>query len=257
MRTPMMWILVAAAGCALGQPQQQPNETGARQLYYFAVTKKDELPPIRKDPPPPSAPANGVVHLGFRYSIALVNPDTNIARTVDPDRIFRKGECFALQLEANRSGYLYVLARQSSGSWKAMLPTPEMSEESNILDPGRKMRIPAEYCFEVSDPPGSEVLTVILSRDPRDVYQLNQGIRGAEPPPSEPRRQPATMELASARLVNSEVERMARQYGTRDLLFHKIEKPQDPQESPFSVYVVNSSDKPASMVMTKVTIRHQ
>ncbi len=256
MRTPTMWILVAAAGCALGQTQQQPNETGARQLYYFAVTKKDPLPPIRKDPPPSATP-NGVVHLGFRYSIVLVNTTTNSAQTVDPDRIFRKGECFALQLESNRSGYLYVLARESSGSWKAMLPTPEMNEESNILDPGRKMRVPAGYCFEVSDPPGSEVLTVILSRDPRDVYQLNQGIRGSEAAPSEPRRQPATMELASARLVNSEVERMARQYGTRDLLFRKIEKPQDSQESPFSVYVVNSSDKPASMVMTKITIRHQ
>jgi hypothetical protein len=255
MRIQMMWVLVAAAGSLLGQPQQQPNEAGARQLYYFAVTKKDPLPPIRKEVP--AAPVNGVVHLGFRYSIALVDPDTNSTRTVDPDRIFHKGECFALQVEANRSGYLYVLARQSSGSWKAMLPTPEMSEESNILDPGTKMRIPAGYCFEVSDPPGSEVLTVILSRDPHDVYQLNRGIRSSEPPNSEPRRQPATMELASARLVNSEVERMARQYGTRDLLFHKIEKPKDPQESPFSVYVVNSSDKPASMVMTKVTIRHQ
>lgn len=256
MRFPREWVLVAMAGCLFGQ-SQQPNETGARQLYYFAVTKKDPLPPIRRDVPVVTASANGVVHLGFRYSIALVNPDTNRAQTVDPDRIFRKGECFALQVEANRSGYLYVLARQSSGSWKAMLPTPEMSEESNILDPGTKMRVPAGYCFEVSDPPGSEVLTVILSRDPRDVYQLNQGVRSPEPTSPEGQRPRATMELASARLVNSEVERMARQYGTRDLLFHKIEKPQDPQEPPFSVYVVNSSDKPAAMVMTKVTIRHQ
>lgn len=252
MRIPLICVLVAG-GSLMGQ--QQSNETGARQLYYFAVTKKDSLPPIRKEAP--ATPANGVVHLGFRYSILLVNPDTNRAQTVDPDRIFRKGDCFALQVEANRSGYLYVLARQSSGSWKAMLPTPEMSQESNILDPGTKMRIPAGYCFEVSDPPGSEVLTVILSRDPHDVYQLNQGVRNSEPPPSEQRRQGSTMELASARIVNNEVERMARQYGTRDLLFHKIEKPQDPQEPPFSVYVVNSSDKPAAMVMTKITIRHQ
>jgi hypothetical protein len=254
MRNPMIWVLVAAA-CAQAQPPQQPNDTGARQLYYFAVTKKDPLPPIRKEAP--AAPANGVVHLGFRYTVVLVNPDTNRSQSVDPDRIFRKGECFALQVEANRSGYLYVLARQSSGSWKAMLPAPEMSTESNILDPGRKIRVPADFCFEVSDPPGSEVLTVILSRDPHDIYQLNQGIHNSDAPSSEPRRQPAMMELASARLVNSEVERMARQYGTRDLLFHKIEKPQDPEEPPFSVYVVNSSDKPAAMVMTKVTIRHQ
>ncbi len=255
MRTPMTWVLVAAAACAQAQPQQQPNETGARQLYYFAVTKKDPLPPIRKEAP--ATPANGVVHLGFRYTVVLVTPDTNRAQSVDPDRIFHKGECFALQVEANRSGYLYVLARQSSGAWKAMLPAPEMSTESNILDPGRKIRVPADYCFEVSDPPGSEVLTVILSRDPHDIYQLNQGIHNSDAPSSEPRRQPATMELASARLVNSEVERMARQYGTRDLLFHKIEKPQDPDEPPFSVYVVNSSDRPSAMVMTKITIRHQ
>ena len=40
---------LAAVGAFAQQPKQKEKEAeGARELYYFAVTKKDPLPPIRR-----------------------------------------------------------------------------------------------------------------------------------------------------------------------------------------------------------------
>src|SRR5208283_1278272 len=117
-----------------------------------------------------SAPAPvPVVHLGIRYNLLLVD-DANQGVAVDSDRVFRKGDRLAIEVEANRSGYLYVLARQSSGSWQALLPSAEMSGESNVIDPGSKIRVPRAYYFEIQDPPGSERLVLVFSRAPQDFY---------------------------------------------------------------------------------------
>ena len=123
---------LAAVGAFAQQPKQKEKEAeGARELYYFAVTKKDPLPPIRRvaatrttqvavaappsqrtDAPPPAASSGapaGAVHLGFRYSLALVNSASGKSEAVDSDRVFQKGECLAIDFESNRSGYLLSL----------------------------------------------------------------------------------------------------------------------------------------------------
>jgi hypothetical protein len=61
------------------------------------------------------------------------------------------------------------------------------------------------------------------------------------------------MQLADAGRVKSAVEQMTRQFGTRDLAIRKPAKAAPEQ----SVYVVNSSRKPSSTVVTKVEIRHR
>ena len=92
--------IFAAGGVLVAQQQPpQPKSQGARDLYYFGATQKDELPPIRKVSAPaksakpattvtqsagaqsgrvPVTPAAameaaGVPHLGFRYTVTLVN----------------------------------------------------------------------------------------------------------------------------------------------------------------------------------------
>ncbi len=192
------------------------------------------------------------MNLGFRYTLLLVK-DGRPVQAVDSERNFRAGDCVALQMESSHSGYLYVLAKQSSGSWQPMLPSPHAPEETNVIDPGQKVRVPSNYCFEITDPPGAEILTVILSRDPRDIFDLHQAIREDE----SSRRPAAPTELASARIVNREVERMSKQFGTRDLVFRKTEKPVSGDDTQYSVSVLNGTYKPASLVVTQVTIKHQ
>jgi hypothetical protein len=245
---------------------------GARELFYLAVARKDTLPPIpRASPPAPGKTSGGttapqpvgpapapapVVHLGIRYNVLLVD-NANHGVAVDSDHVFRKGDRVAIEIEANHSGYLYVLARQSSGSWQALLPSPEMSDESNVIDPGRKVRVPEAYYFEIQDPPGAEHLVLVFSRDPQDFYELYQGIKNQNAAPAPSRPDAGIVQLADASRVDSAVAKMRREFGTRDIAIRKVSQPLSAGEPTGSVYVVNSSAKPASSVVTEIEVNHR
>ena len=279
----LMGLLAVGGGLVAQEPQSQPKTEGTRDLYYFGATQKDTLPPIRKvstaarakstaaptlsagtetdrapATPGASEDAAGVQHLGFRYTVQLVNQTSGKAEAVDPDRAFRKGACVRLEVESNHSGYLYVLSKQSSGGWLPLFPSSEMPDESNVADPGQKVRAPKDYCFEIADPPGTETLFVVLSRSPRDFFELYDAIKN--PPSAAPanstRSNSNPVQMADMR-VNSAVEKMAKTFGTRDLVIRKVTPVADRQDSDYSVYVVNGSDRPSSTVVKKVEIRHR
>jgi hypothetical protein len=281
----LMGILAVGGGLVAQQPQPQQKIEGARDLFYFGATQKDKLPPIQKvstaakgqkstqrgaqsagtqadrvaAAPGAALEAASVPHLGFRYTLALVNQTSGKAEAVDPDRDFRKGECVRVEVESNQSGYLYVLSKQSSGGWLPMFPSPEMPDESNVADPGQKVRAPRDYCFEIGDPPGTETLFVVLSRSPRDFFDLYDAIKtpAGAAPANTSKSASNPVQLADARLVNSAVENMAKTFGTRDLVIKKVTPATDKQDPDYSVYVVNGSDKPSSTVVRKIEIRHR
>jgi len=264
--------------------QQPPQPTeGARDLFFAGAAPKDDLAPVRKPAAPakaapagaPTAPRSAAdraaamraLHLGLRYTLLLVRSRGERGQAVEPERNFRKGDCVAIELEANRSGYLYVLAKESSGDWAPLFPTAELSDQSNRIDPGQVIRTPKQACFEIEDPPGTETLFVVLSRDPRDIYALEEGIKG---PGDRPQPSPGPTQIAAAGPVNSAVDRIAEEYGTRDLPFREVAKPAtqpapaqkaaakpaDRKEPEHSVYVVNGS-KPSPTLVTKVEILHR
>jgi hypothetical protein len=232
-----------AAGQSSGPAATQPVASAPESI------PDSETPAVPA--PPPQAK-----NLGIRYNVVLVNQKTAAAQAVDPDRNFINGECFALDIEANRSGYLYVLARQSSGNWMPLFPSLDMVGETNVVNPGQKVRVPAKYCFEIADPAGTENLFVVLSRDPADVQRLNQGVR-QEDDDAEPAARPKaeTVQLAHARIVNGEVARLSSPTMSRDLVIRKVAEPASEQEAPNAVYVVTKAG--SSRVVTEVHIRHQ
>jgi hypothetical protein len=249
-----------------GEPQPAHLE-GARELFYVSAKGKDTLPSIKKaaanqpaNTPPPATPAAAAVHLGLRYNLVLVDPTTRATREVDSESVLNDGSCFALDFVSNRSGYLYVLAKQSSGEWQPLVPSQEMPEESNILEPEKKLRVPANYCFEVHPPAGAETLFVVLSRDPRDTFDLYQGIQRQwnAPAPNAPSRtvRPPLLR-ADANDVTNAVAHMTEMFGTRDIVIRKVDQPVTAQEPAHAVYVVNVSDKPASSVVAQIVVRHR
>ena len=278
--------IVAIAGSALCQQPPKKVE-GARDLFYFGATQKDTLPPIQKTsgtkaarpaampqsavsppsrtPSAPTAPAAApatdpmaTLHLGFRYTVQVVNRDGGKYEAVDPDREFKKGECVRLAIESNQSGYLYVMSKQSSGGWMPLYPSSEIADESNVADPGQKVLAPKDFCFEIDDPAGTETLFVVLSRSPRDFFELYDAIKApATTSPAGSKAPSSAVQLADARLVNSAVEKMAKNFGTRDLVIKKITRAAEPKETDYSVYVVNGSDKPSSTVVKKIEIKHK
>jgi hypothetical protein len=250
------------------QGQQQAEPQGARELFYNAMVQKDPPPPAHKAPertasPPPAsgrgltAPivpvSTAAVHLGLRYNVVLVD-DSGRYRPAAPDRIFRAGECFAIELEANRAGFLYVLAKQSSGSWKPLLPStdPDMASESNVVTPGVKIHVPAQHCFEVQNPPGVDTLFVVLSREPRDSFEQENLTA-----PPKPARTAAAVEVADASIGDNAVSRMREEFGTRDIAIKKVSQPLAAAEPVGSVYVVNASLNPSSNVAAQIEIHHR
>jgi len=275
MRSSMGLVTILAVTACMAQRQPPQPAEGARDLFFFGSAPKDELTPIRKPGSPAKAApaaekrstapaAMGALHLGLRYTLLLVRSRADRGEAADPERNFRKGDCVAIDLEANRSGYLYVLAKQSSGDWIPLFPTPELSDQSNRIDPGQIVRTPKQACFEIDDPPGTETLFVVLSRNPRDISELAAGIKGSG---DTPQASSGPIQIAAAGRINSAVERIAQEFGARDLPFTEVAKPAPVQkaaakpaakkEPQHAVYVVNGSSKPESTLVTKVEIHHR
>jgi hypothetical protein len=257
LRVPVSCIILCAAA---GAPAQQKGEPeGARELYYNAMVQKDPPPPARRT----AARGRGTLtpvsteamHLGLRYNLVLVDPDSGKAESATPDRMFRAGECFAIDLESNRAGFLYVLAKQSSGAWRPLVPStdPDMATESNVILPGKKIRVPLQHCFEIQNPPGVETLFVVLSREPRDSFELYENLKA----PEAPQRPAATVQVADASITDKTVAHMREQFGTRDIAIKKISQPLAAAEPVGSVYVVNSSKSPAANVAAQIEVRHR
>jgi hypothetical protein len=250
-----VWMAFSIAGFA---GAQEHGAEGTRQLYYLATPPKDTLPPMSHGTtPPPPAPKAAALHLGLRYNVVLIGKDHN-AKQIPADSALKVGDCFAIDLEANRSGYLYVLARQSSGSWLPLLPNPDMPGERNEVEPRTRVRVPKDYCFAINNPPGTETLFVVLSRDPRDFYELYEGIKGKETKPKTSTASSNEMQAASAQKVDAAVEHLDEKFGgSRDISITRIEDPARNDEPRGAVYVVNKSDKPASSLVTKIEVRHK
>ena len=276
--------------------QEPAPQLSARDLFYRqaapAQSKRPAVPPAKKPSAPtqtataqkppvaPAAPqstgeekvANGallekisavakepeVTHLGLRYSMLLVDKTTGNAKPVSANQTFDEGECLSLDIQSNRSGYLYVFNLGSSGAWKPLLPTKEMPDEGNFVEGLTPVRIPATHCFRITGPPGSERLFVVLSRNPQDVNELNQSIKNQagtktdNPPAAAPGAALTTM----AQNLNEVVQKLAN-LKSRDLEVEEVAAVQNSAANDPAVYVVHTSDTPSDKVVTEIDIKHQ
>ena len=262
MRTTIPLLLAYLAAAFVAHPQTENQ--GARELYYAAMVRKDP-PPARRAVPsgPKSAPAatvtpasDAAVHLGMRYNLVLVDANSGATQAAAPNRMFRTGECFAIEIESNRSGFLYVLAKQSSGSWRPLLPSTEedMGKENNAIAAGTKVRVPLRHCFELQEPAGVETLFVVLSREPRDSFELQEL---KVPPARQGIAKAAPREIADAGIEDGTVSHMREQFGTRDIAIKRVSEPLAAAEPAEAVYVVNSSNSPTSNLATQIEVHHR
>ena len=199
-----------------------------------------------------------VKHLGLRYNLLLVDSQSSESKPVSSDRVFQPGECVALELEANRSGYLYVLDQGSSGSWSPLLPSADMPDESNIIRSRTRVRVPQNYCFKITGPSGEERIFVMLARNPAELSSFDESIRrrvASATPAQQSAGGPAVMTAENR--VSYEVGKMEAGMGSRDLKITKIGQATDPEEPSGSVYVVNASDVSSDKVVTEIHIRHE
>jgi hypothetical protein len=208
--------------------------------------------------------------MGLRYSLLKRTPQGLVE--VGTDSEFRAGDSIRLSVMGNRRGYLYVIARGSSGVWSPLFPHPESSQMSNEIVPGRLYQIPGgegEY-FTFDEQPGEEKLFVLFSARPvEDLEELIGTLSGKRAPaPDRPARPaPAPTLSASARYNDAWVDQLRAQVQSRDLVFTKVDKDTASAAAPVgggpeaAVYVVNASTAGAAAgpgrVVAELTLRHR
>ena len=203
-----------------------------------------------------------VNHLGVRYNLVLVNGGNEQA--VDADQTFRSGDCISLRVESNYDAYLYVIEQGSTSKWNVLVPSPLMSDESNIIHKMTTTKIPQNYCFAFDASPGTEHLYLVLSRNMQDVYELNKEIRknggaspaeSSEPPPERPA--PAIQEARLEEPPIPQLPILRVGLKSRDLVIQKVDEPEASGEPAKAMYVVDKQSRPSDRLVTEIVLKHQ
>jgi hypothetical protein len=277
-------LAIAAAAAA------EELSTNARDMFYSAadlVAVKKPAPPPRtrasrpkpNEPEPEPQPSRplpeltdgrrrvsavpetqyalatlNAVPLGLRYSILLKKGDG--VTEVRPDRESHAGDSIRLSVMGNQPGYLYVVARGSSGIWTPLFPHPESAQMDNRIEAGRTYQIPGgpdEY-FTFDQQTGEEHLFLLLARQPvRDLDDLMRGLTGTPQPLSSP---PLTLE-ARSRLNDQFIDHLRGEVATRDLIFTKGNTSAGVKDDAVYVVNVNTSVTGSPRVVADVRLVHR
>lgn len=261
-------MMVAAKPPAAKQP------TAKQAAAKSPASAAADRPAAQRPAPPRAAPApqDAEAHfqrvaqqpnlpLGLRYSI-LKRTDSGLIE-VKPDSEFHSGDRIRISVMGNQKGYLYVIARGSSGTWTPLFPHPESSQRQNEIVPGRNYQVPGgegEY-FLFDQQAGAEKIFLLLAKSAvKDLDTLIVSLNPPSPPPQPPDQSTQVLE-ASNRLDDRLVDGLRNQVLARDLVFTRTDaEPAAANESSEkAVYVVNqnSAGRSDSRVVVDLTLRHQ
>jgi len=211
------------------------------------------------------APATGTP-LGLKYTILKKSGDEMVE--VPPDTVFHAGDRIQLSVQTNGPGYLYIVLRGSSGTWKPMFPSPEVADGDNHVDGWSAKVLPPKSRMVFDEQTGAEHVFIVFSRTPEDglenmIYSLQGGAKAKPAAASEPDRPKNKKYVltASADIPDSAVGHLRDTY-TRDLVIEKVDEktPEDKSaanKKENAVYVVNPSGSADSRVVAEVNLVHQ
>lgn len=196
-----------------------------------------------------SSETPAVQNLGLRYNLLLIDRASNKEiEAVSPSHNFQEGDRVAIELQSNRSGYLYVLEQGSGGKWISLFPDPkELPGESNVVKARDTVRVPAGRPFRIIPPKGEERVFVILTRNPANVDELRESIR------KENGGAPSSLLAGNMNRLSKETEKRLQ---SRDLEIDTVDQPQSATERPYSVYVTNVSDVALDELSVEIKIKH-
>jgi hypothetical protein len=266
------------ASAQAAKPPEQAKPAPAKQVSAAKstpkqTTAKSSSKPAATSPSTASAPATHVVQaavpLGLRYAVLKRDAAGKYAE-VDPDTNFRSGDRIRMQIDANTTGYLYVVMQGSSGNWRLLFPSSEVAGGSNLVQKGQSLQIPGgQGQFVFDEQSGTEKLFLILTRQPEtDLDKLIYSMRGQSPANSSPER----MLMAQASLGDDVVNHLRSEVQARDLVFEKVDTASaaPPAAAPATgttpdgsariekaAYVVNPSTAPDARLVVDISLKHR
>jgi hypothetical protein len=249
----MKHLLVLAI---LAAPGAWSQTLKARELFYTPPADAAKPAATAKAPVAKAAVKNaavksttGGVHtlsasvpLGLRYAV-LRRDAGGQYNEVDADTSFRSGDRIRLKVDANTSGYLYVVMQGSSGTWKLLFPSAEVAGGSNLVRKGESRQIPpgdrGQFVFD--EQAGNEKLFIVLTRQPEpDLDKLIYSIGG----------KPDSL-VAQATVRDDVVTKLRAQVASRDLVFEKVDSSEN------AAYVVNPSTSPDARLVVDIALKHK
>jgi len=254
-------------GSFLAAQEDTAKKLTARELFYAAVdapapaahktARSEKKAKTNPNPTPqPTIPVMTAAYkpqgpaLGLRYTILKRIQDSQVE--TDADAVFHAGDRIRLAVETNDDGYLYIVNRGSSGTWKVLFPSAEIKNGDNHIQRLARFEIPSGYTFTFDEQPGEEKLFIVLSRQPEPdleglIYSLGQKGGTAEKP---------KVLLASAAFSDDVVGKLRNAYA-RDLIVEKVDDEQAGAKKEKAVYAVNPSGSADSRVVADIALRHQ
>jgi hypothetical protein len=113
---------------------------------------------------------------GLRSSIQfLVEPAGGAAcrvREVDEETVFKEGDRFKLRLQANVSGYLYVVSKNSSGDIRLLYPAADDARDAGRIKRFETRAVPAKGWFRFDENTGLDRVYLFVS--PKTVQALER-----------------------------------------------------------------------------------
>lgn len=109
--------------------------------------------------------------LALGYTI-LMKDDTGRLFVADPRQEFKTGDRFAVALETNADGYLYLFSAENGRNPELLFPNAQIESGANAVQAHVRATFPTgaaadvEYFIDVTDPPATEHLFVVFSRQP-------------------------------------------------------------------------------------------
>jgi hypothetical protein len=208
------------------------------------------------------APATGTP-LGLRYIVKKKVGDDMVE--VPASTVFHAADRVQLSVQTNDAGYLYIINQGSSGTWKAMFPSPEVAEGNNHVDGWKVYIMPPGYRMVFDEQTGTEKIFIVFSRDAEpDLEKLIYSLQsGKSKQPAKPASTPADPTPARQKTIvagvtidDATVGRLRSTY-SRDLIIEKVDASTPGEKKETAVYVVNPTGSSDSRVVADLNLVHQ
>jgi hypothetical protein len=262
-RAIVLSALTALTWGVMGSTSPAQKQVRARDLFLAGKTETPATTPEQKV----SAKSDKTIAntklastpLGLRYSI-LKQAGPGQFLEVDPEANFKSGDKIRLTVEANDTGYLYIVLRGSSGQWSLLFPNKDILGGNNVVERGNRYEIPlgtASFVFD--DTPGVEKLFFLLSRQPEPdfeklVQSLKQGTAEAAPAPAS--SSGSSVQVVSS-LDDATINKNRGKVASRDLVFEKVNEENIGAKPEKAIYVVNKSAAPDARVVVDISLNHR
>jgi len=197
-----------------------------------------------------------IQHLGLRYNVLLVD-SKNQEEPVDSSQPFRTDECVAWEVEANRTGYLYIFEQGSSGKWLPLFPDQAAPSETSLVRSRKPVRIPSDGCFKMEAPSGVERVFMVLSRNPQDIRNIIESTKNGAAPGAARPKQPSDLPPVHTVSLDNVIADLRNGLKSQDLKLTKVVHPEAQDEKANAVYVVNDGVEPMDRVVTEAQLEHR